>query len=241
MNIILIGAQGSGKGTQAAKLSQALGVCHISSGDLFRQALEQQTESGLKAKAFLDRGELVPDAITVTMVLERIAQPDCAQGVVLDGFPRTLAQAQALDFNLARIHKRIHSAAYIEVPRAELLRRLSSRYICRANQHVYNSMTCPPKVPGICDIDGSELYQRADDKGEAIQKRLGIFFSETIHLLEYYKRHKNLITINGDQEVDQVHCDFLKELTALSMRTNGKNALPWPMQLPIGRSPVTYD
>jgi len=241
MNIILIGAQGSGKGTQAAKLSQALGVQHISSGDLFRQALDEQTESGLKARVYLDRGELVPDDITVTMVLERIAQPDCTEGIVLDGFPRTIAQAQALDYSLARIEKRIDSAVYIEVPRTELLRRLSSRYICRANQHVYNSMTCPPEVAGICDIDGSELYQRADDRGEAVQKRLGIFFCETIHLLEYYKTQKNLLTIDGNQEVDRVQSDFVKELKAFSKRTKGKNALPWPVPLSIGGSAVTQE
>src|SRR5690242_15717164 len=158
VNIILIGAQGSGKGTQAAKLSSALGVCHIASGDLFRKALQEQTASGLRAKVFLDRGELVPDELTVAMVLERLSQPDCIPGILLDGFPRTIAQAQALDNNLRHMRKRIDRAVYLDVPYEELLKRLSGRTICRAHQHVYNSMTRPSKVPGFCDIDGSELY-----------------------------------------------------------------------------------
>src|SRR5215470_19382388 len=186
VNIILIGAQGSGKGTQAELLEKALGVPHVASGDLFRKAFDEKTELGLQAKAFLDRGELVPDDLTVAMVLGRLEEPDCAQGVLLDGFPRTVAQAQALDEGLQRAGKQIDVAIYLKVPREELLSRLSGRYICRANQHVYNIHSHPPKVPGVCDLDGSELYQRSDDTGEAVQRRLDIFFNETIRLLDYY-------------------------------------------------------
>lgn len=230
MNILLIGAQGSGKGTQAEKLSQALGICHVASGDLFRQAMYEQTSLGLQAKAYLDRGELVPDDLTVAMVLERIAQPDCLPGILLDGFPRTIAQAQALDKNLKRLRRSIDHAIYLEVPRETLLTRLSGRYICRAHQHVYHIVTRPPRTPGICDIDGSPLYQRSDDQGEAVEKRLDIFFNETIHLLDYYKKYHKLLAINGNQEIDQVHQDILSAVST------AEEILPWqiptPSQLP---------
>jgi adenylate kinase len=231
VNIILIGAQGSGKGTQAEKLSLALGVCHIASGDLFRKALNEQTVSGLRAKVFLDRGELVPDELTVAMVLERIAQPDCLPGLLLDGFPRTIAQAQVLDNNLPRMRQRIDKAIYLDVPYEELLKRLSGRSICRAHQHVYNTVTRPPRIPGFCDIDGSELYQRTDDKGEAVQKRLDIFFNETIHLLDYYKRQQKLVTVNGNQSIDQVHAEILRILNN-SIRSKVVKEIPaW--QIPV--------
>jgi len=202
--IILIGAQGSGKGTQAIMLSQALGVPHVASGDLFRKAFEEKTELGLQVNAFLDRGELVPDELTVAMVLGRLEEPDCAHGVLLDGFPRTVAQAQALHSGLQRAGKQIDVAIYLKVPRGELLKRLSGRYICRANQHVYNINTHPPKVAGVCDLDGSELYQRSDDVGEAVQKRLDIFFNETIKLLDYYGSQRKLEEVDGNRSIDEV-------------------------------------
>ena len=214
MNIILIGAQGSGKGTQAEKLTQVLGICHVASGDLFREAIDAKTELGMKVKAYLDRGELVPDDLTTTMVLNRIQEPDCARGVLLDGFPRTVAQAQALDKGLEALGKHIDLAVYLKVPKEELLKRLSGRYICRANQHVYNIYTNPPKVPGVCDLDGSELYQRSDDRGEAVEKRLNIFFKETILLLDYYGRQHKLIEVNADQSIDQVQADILSAIEA---------------------------
>jgi adenylate kinase len=210
--IILIGAQGSGKGTQAEMLSQALGIPHVASGDLFRKAIDEKTELGLKAKAYLDRGELVPDDLTVAMVLGRLEEPDCAQGVLLDGFPRTVAQAQALDEGLQRAGKQIDLAIYLRVPREELLRRLSGRFICRANQHVYNIYTRPPKVAGVCDLDGSELYQRPDDVGEAVQRRLDIFFNETIQLLDYYGSQHKLEEVDGNQSIDQVQRSLLNTI-----------------------------
>lgn len=214
MNIILIGAQGSGKGTQAERLSQSLGIRHVASGDLFRKAISEGTELGHKAKVYLDRGDLVPDDLTVAMVLDRIKEPDCAQGVLLDGFPRTIAQAQALDKGMQQVGHQIDLAVYLEVPREELLSRLSGRYICRAHQHVYNISTNPPKVPGVCDIDGSELYQRSDDTGEAVQKRLDIFFNETIHLLDYYVQQQKLIKVNGNQRIDQVQETLVEQIKA---------------------------
>ena len=214
MNIILIGAQGSGKGTQAEKLTQVLGICHVASGDLFREAIDAKTELGMKVKAYLDRGELVPDDLTTKMVLNRIQEPDCARGVLLDGFPRTVAQAQALDKGLEALGKHIDLAVYLKVPKEELLKRLSGRYICRANQHVYNIYSNPPKVPGVCDLDGSELYQRSDDRGEAVEKRLNIFFKETILLLDYYGQQHKLIEVNGDQSIDQVQEALQSEIKA---------------------------
>jgi adenylate kinase len=207
--IILIGAQGSGKGTQAELLSQTLGVPHIASGDLFRKAIDEKTELGVKAKAYIDRGELVPDELTVTMVVKRLEEPDCSQGVLFDGFPRTVAQAEVLDKGLQEVGKQIDLAIYLQVPRDELLKRLSGRYICRANQHVYNINTYPPKVAGVCDIDGSELYQRTDDTGEAVQKRLDIFFNETIRLLDYYGKQNKLVEVDGNQDIDEVQQSLL--------------------------------
>ena len=210
MNIILLGAQGSGKGTQAKKLAQALEIVHISSGDLLRKEAHDGTELGRKAQEYLNRGELVPDDLTVSMMLQRIAEPDCVQnGVLLDGFPRTIAQAQALDESLASLGRKIDCALYLKVPREILLHRLSGRYICQAHQHVYNIETNPPRVAGKCDIDGSELVQRADDQGPAVQKRLDIFFQGTIHLLDYYQRQHKLAEVNGNQAIDQVHQNLL--------------------------------
>jgi adenylate kinase len=212
VNIILVGAQGSGKGTQADMLEATLAIPHVASGDLFRIAFDKQTELGMKAKVYLDRGELVPDDITVAMVLNRLSQPDCSRGVLLDGFPRTIAQAQALDKGLQDVGRQIDLAIYLHVPRQELLDRLSGRYICRANQHVYNIHSRPPKVPGICDIDGSELYHRSDDTEEAVQRRLDIFFNETIRLLDYYGSQHKLREVDGNQSIDQVQAALLKTI-----------------------------
>jgi adenylate kinase len=207
--IILVGAQGSGKGTQAELLSQTLGIPHIASGDLFRKAIDENTELGIQAKAYIDRGELVPDALTVTMVVRRLEEPDCSQGVLFDGFPRTVAQAEVLDKGLQEVGKHIDLAVYLQVPREGLLKRLSGRYICRANQHVYNVNSHPPKIAGVCDIDGSELYQRSDDTGEAVQKRLDIFFNETIRLLDFYGNQNKLVEVDGNQDIDQVQQSLL--------------------------------
>ena len=213
MNIILIGAQGSGKGTQAEKLAQNLGIHHVSSGDLFRKASDEGTELGKQARIYLDRGELVPDDLTVSMMLHYIAESGYIHdGVLLDGFPRTIAQAQALDERLASSGRCIDCTVYLKVPRDVLLRRLSGRYICRAAQHVYNRETNPPKVPGICDLDGSELYQRPDDQGPAVQKRLDIFFKGTIYLLDYYQKQGKLLEVNGNQAIEQVQRALLEAI-----------------------------
>lgn len=211
MNIVLIGAQGSGKGTQAERLAQNLGIHHVSSGDLFRKASNEGTELGKKARIYLDRGELVPDDLTVFMILQYITETNyLREGVLLDGFPRTIVQAQALDEGLSSADRYIDCAVYLNVPREVLLHRLSGRYICRAAQHVYNRETSPPKVPGICDLDGSELYQRPDDQGPAVQKRLNTFFEETICLLDYYRKQEKLVEVNGNQAIEQVQRTLLE-------------------------------
>jgi adenylate kinase len=211
VNIILFGAQGSGKGTQAKLLAQSLGIHHVSSGDLFRKASADGSEVGKKAQTYFDCGELVPDDLTVAMVLEHISKPEYVRdGVLLDGFPRNIVQSQALDEGLAKRGQVINGSIYLEVPRDVLLHRLTGRYICRAEQHVYNVETNPPKVPGICDLDGSALYQRADDTGPAIHKRLDTFFNETIRLLDYYKRQNKLKTIDGNRSIDLVSKSLIK-------------------------------
>jgi adenylate kinase len=212
MNILLIGAQGSGKGTQAEFLSQVLHILPISSGDLFRQAFTEKTELGLKAKAFVDRGELVPDDITVSMVLQHIQSLDYTQDFLLDGFPRTVTQAQALDQGLQGIGRQLDLVIYLQVPREELLFRLAGRFLCQAQQHIYNIRSCPPKVAGICDIDGSTLFQRSDDTGAAIETRLDIFFNETIYLLDFYQKQRKLIEVNGNQDIEQVHPALLNQI-----------------------------
>ncbi|RAQ97307.1 adenylate kinase [Thermogemmatispora tikiterensis] len=221
MLIILIGAQGSGKGTQAKALSQELGIPHVASGDLFRKEVAEGTELGLKAKDYLDRGELVPDELTITMILGRLARPDCARGALLDGFPRTIPQAEALDKGLQAVQRQVDLAVYLEVPREELVRRLAGRYICRACQHVYNIYSKPPKVPGVCDIDGSELYQRSDDVGEAVERRLDIFFKETIRLLDYYATQGKLVKVNGNQSIDEVHQELLSTIKGYEQGQHG--------------------
>jgi adenylate kinase len=217
VHIILIGAQGSGKGTQAEMLAQALGVPHVASGDLFRKEIEEQSETGRQASEYINCGKLVPDDLTVSMILKRLQQPDCLSGVLMDGFPRTLAQAEALDRSLQGVGRQIDAVVYLHVPREELLRRLSGRFICRAHQHVYNLSSRPPTVAGVCDLDGSDLYQRSDDVGEAVQRRLDIFFNETIHLLDSYGAQGKVVEVNGNQgieEVQQALVDAIRRHTA---------------------------
>ena len=204
MDILLIGAPGAGKGTQAEKLSELLSLRHIASGDLFHKAYEEQTELGLKARRYVDLGELVPDEITIPMVMRHIEEPESVQGVVLDGFPRTLAQAQALDAELSQINRQIDLAIHIKVSREELLSRIAGRYFCQANQHVYHVDFHPPKVADRCDLDGSKLYQRADDAGEAMRRRLVIYFNQTVQLLDYYSKRNKLREVDGNQTIDQV-------------------------------------
>ena len=202
--VILLGAPGAGKGTQAAFISQRLGLAHIASGDLFRQEQASGSELGKVAKSYMEKGLLVPDEVTVKMILGRIAAPDCAQGVLLDGFPRTLEQAKALDEALAEEGKRINMVLYIKVSNEELLRRLSGRWICRNCQAPYNIVELPPKVPGKCDTCGGELYQRPDDSAETAMKRLDVYFTQTMPLIEYYTKEGKLVEIDGEKGIEEV-------------------------------------
>jgi adenylate kinase len=213
MDILLIGAPGAGKGTQAEKLSQLLALRHVASGDLFHKAFEEQTELGLKAQTYVDLGELVPDEITIPMVMRHMEEPESMQGVLLDGYPRTLAQAQELDAELQRVKRQIDLAIYLKVSRdQELLQRLAGRVFCQANQHVYHVTFRPPKVAGRCDLDGSSLYKRLDDSGEALRRRLVIFYNQTIHVLDYYKKQHKLREVDGNQSIDQVQMALLSEI-----------------------------
>jgi adenylate kinase len=204
MCIIVLGAPGAGKGTQADILSKRMNLPHIASGDLFRQALEERTEIGLLAKSYMDRGELVPDEVAAKMILERINQPDCAFGCILDGFPRTLNQAEVLDKAFREQGKAIAKAIYIEVPSEELVKRISGRRLCRICQKPYHTISSPPKTPGKCDKCGGELYQRSDDREETVKERVGVFFAQTVPVLDYYMNQNKLIKVNGNLEIQEV-------------------------------------
>jgi len=216
--IILLGAPGAGKGTQAAIVAQELGLVHIASGDLFRQALEQGTELGIQAKSYMEKGMLVPDAITIRMVLERILTPDCEPGVILDGFPRNLEQATALDEALLEQGKAIDKVVYIKVSQQELLNRLSGRWICRQCQTPYHAINSPPKVEGKCDNCGGELYQRPDDTVETVKKRLEVYFTQTAPLIDYYTKADKLLEVDGEGSVNEVGRRIVTDLGKLVAR-----------------------
>ncbi len=217
MNIIMIGAQGSGKGTQAEALERALGLKPCASGDLLREHIAQGTPLGQQAKPFVERGDLVPDELVIGMILHfmRASQAESgARGLILDGFPRNIPQAEKLDAELATVGQRIDAVISLEVPRELLLERLSGRWICRAHGHVWNTKTNPPRVAGVCDLDGSELFQRSDDTPEKIERRLDIFFTETIKLVGFYERQGKLTRIDGARPIDEVTRDTLAALRA---------------------------
>jgi adenylate kinase len=202
--IIFLGAPGAGKGTQAINVAGELGLVHIASGDLFRQALEKGTELGIKAKSYMERGVLVPNQITIGMVLERLSAPDSKGGAILDGFPRNLEQAEALDKAFAEQGRAVDKVIYIKVSKAELLKRLGGRWICRQCQAPYHIVNSPPKVRGRCDKCGGELYQRPDDIEESVKKRLEVYFAETAPLIDYYARKGKLLEIDGEGSVAEV-------------------------------------
>ncbi|MFC1981512.1 adenylate kinase [Chloroflexota bacterium] len=212
MYIIFLGAPGAGKGTQAAVVAQKLNLVHLASGDLFRQALEQGTKLGIKARSYMEKGMLVPDEITIKMVLERMSAPDCASGAILDGFPRNLQQAKALDKSLAQQAKAIDKVVYIRVSEEQLLKRLSGRWICRNCQTPYHAIDSPPRVEGICDKCGGELYQRPDDTAQTVKKRLGVYFAETAPLIDYYTRADKLLELDGEGSVSEVSLRIIAAL-----------------------------
>lgn len=204
MYIVFLGAPGAGKGTQAANMARELGLVPIASGDLFRQAVERGDELGLRVKAYLEKGLLVPDEITVRMVLERMSAPDCQGGVIFDGFPRDLKQAEALDEALKRQNKNIDWAVYIKVSEKELIKRLSRRWVCRNCQTPYYSVASHHKTGNKCSLCGGELYQRPDDRPETVKKRLRVYFTETAPLIEYYRQMGRLLEVDGEGSIDAV-------------------------------------
>jgi adenylate kinase len=217
--VVLLGAPGAGKGTQAQILAERLGLAHVATGDLFRAAVREETPLGLVAKGHMDRGELVPDAVTIEMLLERLAQADAAAGILLDGFPRNTAQAEALDKSLADKGGRVDVAPYIEVPEADLVARLGGRWICRVAGHPYHEQTKPPRQPGICDVDGSELYQRSDDQPATVQARLRQQLGALGQVVGYYRSHGVLQVVDGRRPIEQVTADLL---ACISRATGGR-------------------
>jgi len=208
--IVMLGPPGAGKGTQAKVLAEKLALPHVSSGDLFRDNLKAQTELGKLAQSYMDRGELVPDDVTIAMVRDRLEKADTAQGAVLDGFPRTPPQASALDAMLAELGGEVKAVPYISVPSEVLVERLGGRWSCRAQGHVFHEKYNPPRVPGKCDFDGSELYQRDDDRLTTVERRIRVYVDQTAPLIDYYRERGLLMEIDGTKPIEQVSQQLLQ-------------------------------
>ena len=219
MDIILLGAPGAGKGTQAKVLEERSGLVHVASGDLFRAALRQGTELGMLAKSYMDRGELVPDEVVIRMIVERISKPDCRMGVIFDGFPRTLEQAEALEKELQHHHRKIDRVIYLKVPEQVLLRRIAGRQTCKTCGATYNIYYFPSKRPDICDLCRGKLYQRNDDNLETARHRLEVYFSQTMPLIEYYTQQNSMIEVDGQREISLV-----TDIMLSSLGIDGDNA-----------------
>lgn len=210
--IVLLGPPGVGKGTQAEVLMERLNVPHISSGDIFRENIKKGTEMGQLAQAYMNKGELVPDDVTVAMIRERFSRPDCINGAILDGFPRTPVQADTLALMLQGFGGSVNLVPYITAPDNVLIERLVGRWTCKAAGHVFHEKFNPPQRSGVCDFDGSELYQRDDDKVETVLHRIDVYQAQTAPLIEYYKRHGILVEINGFMSIEQVSAQLLSAL-----------------------------
>ncbi|WKZ35301.1 MAG: adenylate kinase [Anaerolineales bacterium] len=210
--IVLLGPPGVGKGTQAKILADTTKLAHVSSGDLFRENLKNKTELGRLAKSFMDKGELVPDDVTISMIRDRLARADCEAGAILDGFPRTPAQAEALEKMLAGFGGAVNAVPYITAAESILVERASGRWTCREQGHIYHQKFSPPQKTGVCDVDGSELYQRDDDKVETVTNRIRVYLEQTMPLVEYFRAGGKLIEIDGTQAVEQVTQKLLAAL-----------------------------
>ncbi|MEA4812224.1 MAG: adenylate kinase [Anaerolineaceae bacterium] len=207
--IVMLGPPGAGKGTQAKVLAEKMGLVHVSSGDLFRENLSNETELGKLAQTYMSKGELVPDDVTIAMVKDRLVRPDCEKGAVLDGFPRTPAQAEALNTMLKTLGGEVNAVPFINVADEVLVERLSGRWMSKSGR-VYHAITNPPKVKWIDDLDGSELYQREDDKPETVRNRIQVYYKQTSPLIDYYKKEGKLVEIDGTQHIDKVTEDLMK-------------------------------
>ena len=204
MKIIMLGAPGAGKGTQAKQIADKYSIPHISTGDIFRANIKNGTELGKKAKQYMDQGALVPDELTCDLVMDRIQQDDCKNGFVLDGFPRTIPQAEALDAALDKINEKMDYAIDVDVPDENIVNRMSGRRACLNCGATYHLISIPPKVEGICDRCGSEIVLREDDKPETVQKRLKVYHEQTQPLIDYYKNQGILKSVDGTQPMDEV-------------------------------------
>jgi len=213
VNLILLGPPGAGKGTQAALLSQRLRIPHVASGDLFREAMEKGTGWGKRAQSYMERGVLVPDEVTNAMIEERLKEPDCVPGVILDGFPRTIEQARALEGILAERGRKIDRVLLIQVSEGTLIERLSGRRTCRRCQANYHLLFNPPQEEGVCDKCGGDLYQRSDDKEETVRRRFRVYVEETAPLIDYYRRQGLLTEIDGEQGIESVQGKILLALS----------------------------
>jgi adenylate kinase len=213
MYIVMLGPPGAGKGTQAKRLAQELNLVHVSTGDLFRENLKNETELGKLAQQYMDQGELVPDDVTIRMVEERLSRSDCKDGAVLDGFPRTPDQAKALNQLLEKFNSSVNLVPYIKVPDEVLVERLSGRWMSPSGR-VYHEKHNPPAVKWIDDIDGSQLYQREDDKPETVRHRIEVYNEQTAPLIEYYREKDILVEINGKQPIEDVFADIMKAVKA---------------------------
>ena len=212
MKIIMLGAPGAGKGTQAEKIADKYGIPHISTGDIFRANIKNNTELGKKAREYMDQGLLVPDELTCDLVTDRIQQEDCAKGFILDGFPRTIPQAEALDKALTGMHTQMDFAIDVDVKDESIISRMSGRRACLKCGATYHVVTIPPKKEGICDKCGSELVQRDDDKPETVKKRLEVYHAQTQPLIDYYKKQGILHSVGGSQPLDKVFADIVEIL-----------------------------
>ncbi|CAD2072527.1 adenylate kinase [Phocicoccus pinnipedialis] len=215
MNIVIMGLPGAGKGTQAAEIIKKYPIPHISTGDMFRLAIKNETPLGNEAKSYMDRGELVPDEVTVGIVKERLSESDAKDGFLLDGFPRTVQQAEALNKIMDELGSKIESTIYVDVPEEELMNRLTGRRICEVCGTTYHLVFNPPKQDGICDLDGGKLYQREDDNPETVQNRLEVNIKQTQPLLDFYEAQDVLSKVNGSQDIDDVFEDINKVLEKL--------------------------
>lgn len=204
MNIILMGLPGAGKGTQASEIVKKFPIPHISTGDMFRKAIKDETELGKEAKSYMDRGELVPDEVTVGIVKERLSEDDAKKGFLLDGFPRTLEQAEALSKIMTELGRKIDAVINIEVPEEELMNRLTGRRVCEVCGTTYHLVFNPPKVDGVCDLDGGKLYQREDDNPETVAKRLEVNVKQSKPILEYYDKEGVLKNVDGSKDIQEV-------------------------------------